>query len=267
MMSGEKTNAVLEQYLVLAKGARGAAAVSLVKQALEAPSLYVFGELLHCNSVKQLEESAEHKPYADLLRIFAYGKCSDYITNKQTLPEISAGMIRKLRHLTIVSLATNNKQIPYGLLLKELDLHNVRELEDLIIEAIYAGVIKARMDQSKQLLEVRYTLGRDIQISELSKLLVILEDWTGKCSESLTDIQNQIVAAQLKKAHRVTQNQQTEAEICNIKKTLKLTNAERSGVRSSTEHMDTAESKIAKKPSSSATKTKGLRGSAKVLKL
>lgn len=54
MMSGEKTNAVLEQYLVLAKGARGAAAVSLVKQALEAPSLYVFGELLHCNSVKQV---------------------------------------------------------------------------------------------------------------------------------------------------------------------------------------------------------------------
>ena len=51
------------------------------------------------------------------------------IANKQSLPEISAGMIRKLRHLTIVSLATNNKQIPYGLLLKELDLHNVRELE------------------------------------------------------------------------------------------------------------------------------------------
>ena len=52
-----------------------------------------------------------------------------YVANKQSLPEISAGMIRKLRHLTIVSLATNNKQIPYGLLLKELDLHNVRELE------------------------------------------------------------------------------------------------------------------------------------------
>ena len=27
----------------------------------------------------QLEESAEHKAYVDLLRIFAYGKCSDYI--------------------------------------------------------------------------------------------------------------------------------------------------------------------------------------------
>ena len=35
------------------------------------------GQSLYCNF--QLEESAEHKAYVDLLRIFAYGKCSDYI--------------------------------------------------------------------------------------------------------------------------------------------------------------------------------------------
>lgn len=29
--------------------------------------------------------------------------------------------------------------IPYSLLLQELDIKNVRDLEDLIIEAIYAG--------------------------------------------------------------------------------------------------------------------------------
>jgi len=49
--------------------------------------------------------------------------------NKADLPELSAGMIRKLRHLTIVSLTTRTKQIPYSLLLGELGLQNVRELE------------------------------------------------------------------------------------------------------------------------------------------
>ena len=36
----------LEQFVLLAKSAKGAAAVELVKQALEAPGVYVFGELL-----------------------------------------------------------------------------------------------------------------------------------------------------------------------------------------------------------------------------
>lgn len=35
-----------EQYILLAKQAKGAAAVQLVKQVLEAPEVYVFGELL-----------------------------------------------------------------------------------------------------------------------------------------------------------------------------------------------------------------------------
>ena len=45
---GEKASQVnpMEQYLILAKQAKGAAAVQLVKQVLEAPEVYVFGELL-----------------------------------------------------------------------------------------------------------------------------------------------------------------------------------------------------------------------------
>lgn len=45
---GEKPSQTnpMEQYILLAKQAKGAAAVQLVKQVLEAPELYVFGELL-----------------------------------------------------------------------------------------------------------------------------------------------------------------------------------------------------------------------------
>lgn len=44
----------LEQFLVLAKTAKGAATVALVKQVLEAPNLYVFGEILDCPTIKQV---------------------------------------------------------------------------------------------------------------------------------------------------------------------------------------------------------------------
>lgn len=53
-MSAEKVDSNLEQFLALAKSVRGAAAVSLVKQAIEAPNLYVFGELLDCPSIQQV---------------------------------------------------------------------------------------------------------------------------------------------------------------------------------------------------------------------
>lgn len=44
----------LEQFVVLAKAARGAAAVELVKQVLEAPGVHVFGELLDTDNIKEV---------------------------------------------------------------------------------------------------------------------------------------------------------------------------------------------------------------------
>ena len=42
----------LEQYVLLAKTARGAGLVALINQTLEAPGVYVFGELIEMPSVK-----------------------------------------------------------------------------------------------------------------------------------------------------------------------------------------------------------------------
>lgn len=44
----------LEQFLLLAKSARGAAIVKLIKQVLEAPGIYVFGELLQMPNVQEV---------------------------------------------------------------------------------------------------------------------------------------------------------------------------------------------------------------------
>ena len=67
----------LQQFLLLAKTARGPAAVELVKQALSASGVYVFGELLETECVKDLS-SESNNGYVTLLEIFAYGTYSDY---------------------------------------------------------------------------------------------------------------------------------------------------------------------------------------------
>lgn len=67
----------LEQFLLLAKTARGPAAVDLVKRALEASGVYVFGELLETECVRELSEGPDAS-YARLLELFAYGTYGDY---------------------------------------------------------------------------------------------------------------------------------------------------------------------------------------------
>ncbi len=67
----------LEQFLLLAKTAKGPAAAELVKQVLNAPGVYVFKELLETDCMRQLAEGPE-KNYVQLLELFAYGTYKDY---------------------------------------------------------------------------------------------------------------------------------------------------------------------------------------------
>lgn len=52
------TNNLLEQFVLLAKSTKGPACAELIKQALEAPGVYVFGELLEMQNVKEVNTLA-----------------------------------------------------------------------------------------------------------------------------------------------------------------------------------------------------------------
>ena len=56
----------LEQFVLLAKNAKGAAAVELIKQALEAPTVFVFGELLDMANI----QVTENRPIFKIRKIF-----------------------------------------------------------------------------------------------------------------------------------------------------------------------------------------------------
>ncbi|KAI9583068.1 COP9 signalosome complex subunit 7 [Glossina fuscipes] len=128
----------LQQFCLLAKSAHGLALLELIKQVLEAPHIYVFGELLAMPQIKELE-NGEHAKYYNTLNLFAYGTYKQYRQKSEDYLDLTGAMQKKLQHLTIVSLAIRDKCIPYAVLLDELEITNVRHLEDVIIEATYAG--------------------------------------------------------------------------------------------------------------------------------
>jgi len=51
---GMSSNSAMEQFILLSKTTKGAAAVELIRQALEVPGIYVFGELLEMPNIQEV---------------------------------------------------------------------------------------------------------------------------------------------------------------------------------------------------------------------
>lgn len=54
---------------------------------------------------------------------------------------------------------------------------SIRQLEDLIIDAIYLDIVKGKLDQKEQRFEVDSTLGRDLEPGKLGNLVDVMQDW------------------------------------------------------------------------------------------
>lgn len=56
-----------------------------------------------------MEGNEAHKQKLDLLKLFAYGTWSDYVKNQADLPALSVIQIAKLKQLTILTLAREDR--------------------------------------------------------------------------------------------------------------------------------------------------------------
>jgi len=248
-----------EQFVLLAKNAKGAAAVELIKQALEAPGVFVFGELLDSGNIQDLA-NGPHSSYLTLLNIFAYGTYKSLTQSVEPLPEITEIMKRKLRLLTVVSLAEQNKVLAYSLLMSELDISTVRDLEDLVIEGISAGVVQGKLDQKSSYFEVDFVIGRDIRKSDIGSIVSVLSGWCDNCDTMLRDIESQADKLNTEKQQHVTHKAALESKINELKQQLKNQPSGEDGdpdSRMETERMNLGER------TKKAAKGKGIRGSSK----
>jgi COP9 signalosome complex subunit 7 len=185
-------------------------------------------------------KTGEHEKYYNTINLFAFGTYRNYIENKEKLITLTPIMDKKLKHLTILTLATQKKTLPYDDLMVELDLKNVRQLEDLVIEAIYAGIFKCfsfchfysslfcvvelingKLDQKNRQLEIDYAVARDIQTENIQELVDILSEWLKSCESCSTCLQEQIENANAEKAKRIKHKEKLEEQLTEVKKNIK----------------------------------------------
>ncbi|EAU93360.2 hypothetical protein CC1G_04339 [Coprinopsis cinerea okayama7 len=212
---GSNFSAKLEPFLLMAKSAKGAAAAKLVQDATSAPGVFVFGELLDLNNIQELAKSEQHAKFYSLLQLFAYKTYQDYLQHKDSLPPLNPAQITKLKHLSIVSLASERRILPYADLLKALDVTTVRELEDLIIDAIYLDILQGKLDQKHEQLEVEYTMGRDVNVEEggLEAILNALQTWATTTSSVLSTLDTKLQALSNQAQQRQRAQQEYDAEL------------------------------------------------------
>uniref|UniRef100_A0A0V0HXY4 Putative COP9 signalosome complex subunit 7-like n=1 Tax=Solanum chacoense TaxID=4108 RepID=A0A0V0HXY4_SOLCH len=212
----------IEFFVKQASALKGSALTSVIVEATSHPSLFAFSEILSVPSVLELE-GTENSVYLDLLRLFAHGTWSDYKSIACRLPQLVSAQALKLKQLTVLTLADTSKVLPYDQLMQELDVTNVRELEDFLInECMYVGIVRGKLDQLKRCFEVQFAAGRDLRPGQLGNMLQTLTDWLTTSDNLLVSIQEKIKWADTMSESDRKHRKEVEERVDEVKKSLSL---------------------------------------------
>lgn len=206
MESLPNTRLSFQPFIALSKSAKSPrAAADLVTRATSAANTFIFTELLDTPQVQALANSDEFSSHLTLLQIFSHGTYADYTANASTLPALNDEQRLKLRQLSLLTLVANGGNAPdddamqqdqeqpnlsYASLIRQLELSNARELEELVISAIYAGLIEGQLDPANEMVQINSVAAlRDVPARGVGGLLSSLQGWAGRCEATLQELE------------------------------------------------------------------------------
>jgi COP9 signalosome complex subunit 7 len=137
-------------------------------------------------------ESDEDKRHHHLLLLFAYETCSTYRANHSLYGELSAAQERKLMQLSIVSLSARHKRVAYEDLKEELQVFEDRELEDLLLDTIYQGLVEGKLDSKNQYVSIDFAIGRDLRQEDLEEVAEVLASWQARATHIVELIDSRV---------------------------------------------------------------------------
>ncbi|TDZ68169.1 COP9 signalosome complex subunit 7a [Colletotrichum sidae] len=220
----EQTKALnaLEPFLALSKSATSPrAAADLITRATSNPNTYVFTELLETPQIQALASSDLHS-HLTLLELFSHGTYADYLAAAaaaagNNLPELNPAQTLKLRQLTLLTLAHTRSNLSYAALQSALDLPSARILEDLVISAIYAGLVDAKLDPARQVVQVDGLAPlRDLAPGAVPNMIKALHAWSARCESTLDDLEAQIAGIRNAAAKRQAEKATREARLSKL---------------------------------------------------
>lgn len=182
--------------------------IDLVKRATSNKKIFGYAELYEPLRARlpMLDLTPQAHRWVDILQIFTYGQWRNYKeflsdSMDDSLPELTAPQVHKLKQLTLLSLCAVADVVPYSTIKAALDL-DAEELEPLIIDTVYSGQLTAKLDTAAQAVEVTEVCGRDVDSARLAEICATLDEWEAKTALILKTTQAQIAQTRSVKTAR-----------------------------------------------------------------
>ncbi|KAF3764739.1 hypothetical protein M406DRAFT_322708 [Cryphonectria parasitica EP155] len=211
----EQTKALnaLEPFLALSKSATSPrAAADLINRATSAPGTYAFTELLSTPNIAALASSPEpeFRAWHTHLELFSHGLYEGYAADG-TLPPLSPAQQLKLRQLSLLTLSRDKARLTYPALMRSLGLATPRDLEDLVIGAVYAGLLSARLNPARREVQVNNVAPlRDVRPASVAGIVTTLQEWSARCDATLAELEASVSAIRAEAARAVTRRREDE---------------------------------------------------------
>ncbi|CAN6638352.1 hypothetical protein TRVA0_017S00342 [Trichomonascus vanleenenianus] len=177
-------------------------AIDLIKQAIRLPRLYAFSELRDPLRSKFPSPDSSLQQWFDVLDLFAYGTWADYKAKAGGLPGLDEASTKKLKQLSLVTIASSSRLVEYQAAAAQLDI-DASQLEQFMLDAILAGLLTGKLDTKRQIMEVRSAIGRDVSGQRLEEIESQLDRLVGQSEGLLSDI------SQVMEVSRTTQRERS----------------------------------------------------------
>jgi len=156
------------------------------------PNIYLLDHLLPLKPVKFLEGNAVH----DLLLIAVYDGLEEYLKfyegHKEYLQKSGLDhdkLMKKMRILTLISMAEKNNELAFSQIQRELQLESTK-VETFIIDSLKTKLLTARIDQASKKLIVQSVVKRAISKSHWIQIRDILSLWKTSISQLKDNMQD-----------------------------------------------------------------------------
>lgn len=150
-------------------------------------------------------KGGEHNASYLLLCRFYNGTLFEYVQDigRCGLPQLNPAQHNKLRELSLLTYAKFPHNLTYDKLMELLLVETVAELEEVITNAIYNGLIHGRLDPHGQRVNITSVAPlRDVSTTDIPTLQDTLKEWSDRCTSTLSDLEKQIALVKAEAVER-----------------------------------------------------------------
>ncbi|XP_030416134.1 eukaryotic translation initiation factor 3 subunit M isoform X1 [Gopherus evgoodei] len=163
-----------------------------IVRALKDPNTFLFDHLLALKPVKFLEGELIH----DLLTIFVSAKLASYVKFYQNNKDFidSLGLLHeqnmaKMRLLTFMGMAVENKEISFDTMQQELQI-GADDVEAFVIDAVKTKMVNCKIDQTQRKVVVSNSTHRTFGKQQWQQLYDTLNSW----KQNLNQVKNSLLS-------------------------------------------------------------------------